>query len=356
MSRLLPSFQTIYRQGRFREQQTPESKEQMQQGERFAVACLGFVLHHDVAFRADFLRRICDWKEPGTAKGFEVFIELSGCGDLALESRASGVVFVIECKIGADLQANQVPGSDSFFKRGYGFGMLRDFPNYVAPGGQRTYITLTQTAPETKYQVNSELICISKTWSDLCEGLTPAMTAPLVDDLFKTFAEHHIRCFAAWNMNTYQLKLVSQYFGACQIRALLESTAASVKNQFKLNAERHDDSEFKTAENSYIGRTLICKNAPPEWLNFTGQSEAPGNEHLAWFGYAWNTVQVGFCCKSDAAKSAVQMLQQIKRPGEQASEHDENGYVWINTPDNPEPGDQEWILSVFERLRQGIVG
>ena len=66
MSQLLPSFQTIYRQGRFREHHVPESDETteegkrlMHQGERFTVACLAFVLHHDISFRADFLRRIC---------------------------------------------------------------------------------------------------------------------------------------------------------------------------------------------------------------------------------------------------------------------------------------------------------
>lgn len=355
MSRLLPSFQTIYRQGRFREQQAPGSKDQMQQGERFTVACLGFVLHHDVAFRSDFLRRICDWKEPETAEGFEVSIELFGCGDLALESRASGAVFVIECKIGAGLQTNQIPDEDAFFKTGYGFGMLRDFAHYGGPGMQRTYITLTQTVSESNYHGCAEVTCKSKTWLDLCEGLKPDMTAPLISDLFKTFAEHHIRCFAAWNMNTYKLKLASHQFGACQISALLENTAALIKTQFGLNAARTDDFELKTVENSYIGRALICKNSPPEWLNLTGQSDAPGNEHLAWFGYAWNAVQVGFYCKGDAAMNAVQMLQRIKRPGEQASERDEGGYVWINTPDNPFVGDQEWILSIFERLRQTMI-
>ena len=84
MSSLPASFHTIYRQVRVRERSVPGDTEPMSQGERFSVACLAFVLHHDETFRTHFLRHICDWKKPDTAKEFQVIVEPTSCGDLAV--------------------------------------------------------------------------------------------------------------------------------------------------------------------------------------------------------------------------------------------------------------------------------
>ena len=361
MSQLLPSFQTIYRQGRFREHHVPESDETteegkrlMHQGERFTVACLAFVLHHDISFRADFLRRICGWEKADTAMEFAVLVELKDCGDLALEAPTLGVVFVLECKIGAGVQPHQHPDSPTFFNGGYGSGVLRRYPDGGAPLWQRTYITLTQELLTKKNEDSPKLHWLPKTWADLHKDLTPATTSGLVKDLFVTFAEHHIQCFADWNMKTQNLKLASHYFLACQISQLLEDTASLVKTRFGLNEARNDDHGLETAKDSYIGRALVCKNAPSEWLSFAGQKNSDGKEHLGWFGYAWGCVHVGFYCSGSATETAVQTLQQIKKPGEQVSEKDDNGYVWIFTPDNPAAGDQEWIISVFDRLHRSM--
>jgi hypothetical protein len=81
----------------------------MQQRERFAVACLASVLKHDLLFREAFLRAVCDWQGPGNIQDFEVWLEIDGCGDLALEAKKFRIVFVVECKIDAPLQENQWP-------------------------------------------------------------------------------------------------------------------------------------------------------------------------------------------------------------------------------------------------------
>ena len=327
----------------------------MEQGERFAVACLGFVLLHDVPFRAHFLRCICDWKTPDTAKDFEVLVELDGCGDLALESEKNGVVFVLECKIGAELRAKQTPGSKSFdVSGGYGWGIRRRYPDSAPKPLVPTYIPLTQKPLPKPYTGKPDLKCFGKHWQSLTEGWSRTDFSDLVKDLFSTLAEQRIHCFAAWNMKTHDLKLTKHYYQACQISELLENTATLVKDQFKLNAAKGDDHGLETAKDSYIGRALVCKKALPKWLDFTGQKKSRNNEHLAWFGYAWGVVHVGFYCKDGAAKDAIMVLRKIKKPREQVCAKDEEGYVWINTRENQTAGDQEWIISVFKRLNERI--
>jgi hypothetical protein len=327
---------------------TPGDKKSPEQGERFAVACLAFVLHHDEAFRAHFLRNVCGWDKPNSAKEFEVAIELTGCGDLAIQSLAYGTIFVLECKIGAPIESHQNPNSGDFFHNGYGAGTLAYKPWHAAKAIRRSYITLTQETPTTKYQQHPALSCAAKTWVEVCGELSPATTSGLVDDLFKTLAAQRIHCFASWNMKTRNLNLASHYFEACQIHALIENAASLVESQFGLLAKRTDEIELNSPEESYIGRILVCKNAPTHWRTLTGQINAGDKDALAWLGYAWRCVQVGFFPKDKAAQTALDALETIKRSGEQVG--GENDYVWINTPNNGALGDQEWILSVFQRL------
>src|SRR5260221_1300780 len=349
MPALSPSFHTIYRQGRFRARLAPESTDAIEQKERFAVACLASVLHHDKEFRADFLRRVCGWADGDAAADFEVWVEKSRCGDLGLESKILRVIFVLECKIGAPLQPNQSPDSDSFFTEGYGRGIAEEYQDSSGKPWQRFYITLEQSDNAKSYRSDRGIQCQAKRWDALSAQRTPADPASSwVDDLFHTLAAMQVHCFAAWDMKTRQMKLADQYFHACEIKELLQNTAALLKNHFQLHAAHADASALKTRHDSYIGRALLCKEASPAWQKFAGLKSPRPSDHLCWYGYAWGVVHVGFYAKGAAVGNALAILKAIAQNGQEDTGED-GEYVWINSRGN-HPGDQEWFLSVFERL------
>ncbi len=331
----------------------PESGEAIEQKERFAVACLAFVLHHDRKFLSDFLRRVCDWAEPETQQDFDVWVEKGNYGDLVLENNKRHVVFVLECKIDAPLKPHQLPDSQSFFTEGYGCDIVQGYPYTPEEPWKRVYITLEQTDEDRKYPDSALISCKSRHWDALTVSRdSRELLSALVNDLFHAFAELRIHCFAAWNMKTHHMKLADQYFHACAVKELLQNTAALIRNQFVLNAESFDDSELKTTHDSYIGRALVRKNAPNEWLDFTGSKHERPGHHLGWYGYAWGRAHVGFYVKGSTKHSALKLLKAVAKTGEEETGED-GDYVWISSVGN-HPDDQGWFLSVFARITAGL--
>ncbi len=195
--RFAPSFHTIYRQGRLRARLVPESSDAIEQRERFAVACVASVLHHDQEFRAEFLSRICDWQDREATPGFAIWVEKNGCGDLILENQIRRVVFVLECKIGAPLQRNQTPDSDFFFSDRRGISGCSG-----STLAARLH-TLEQSDNGKNYLDAHGIECRARRWDALSAHRDPAdPTSSLVHDLFHTLSALHVRCFAAWDMKT----------------------------------------------------------------------------------------------------------------------------------------------------------
>ena len=126
---LQPSLHALYKQGRFRRTLPAESDEGMRQVERFAVAMLGFVLHHDSEFRKCFLREICKCDDESELASYVCGLEIPNCGDLVLRKRDDSRAYVFECKVDAPIQDwNQDPNREEFFTTGYGKGMCARWP------------------------------------------------------------------------------------------------------------------------------------------------------------------------------------------------------------------------------------
>jgi hypothetical protein len=333
-----PSFHTLYLHSRPRIQ--PNEERRMEQWERFGVASLGSVLQHDCEFRSHFLERVCGWTGPGSATDFEVLLEVTNCGDLVLAAPTLGIVFVIECKIGAPLQPNQFPGTgiperDVFFDSGYGAGIRKEFPLFK----QRTYIVLHQSGHPIANPRPGELLCMARPWSALLGSLT---ASSLAKDLFDSLAQFGVRCFG--HMTTQNMKLSDAALNACRINSLLKN-AAEVAGW----RDSSEEMELEGTDSGYIGRAISCKGAPQDWVDFIAPTDAQPKDHLTWFGYQDGSRSVGFYCSLRKIARVRTALE--KYAGTLGKVNVDRDYVWIEADESQTLGDQEWFVEIYHRLR-----
>lgn len=325
----------------------------MEQSERFSVACLALVLQHVPKFRAEFLKHICEWDEPGSAAKFEVLVEIENCGDLALEAKSLGVVFVLECKINAPLQPNQ-RHDDQFILTGYGMGILARYPKSKYP--LPTYITLQQDADKRIGNPREDkLRYLAKTWRDLLNIDAATKRIPLVKDLLGSLAARGVRCFAPFNMQTEKMNLIKKALDACRVEALLDNTAAAVTQVVPgLIKCKKSETLLTTDTDSYIGRGLECKNA--KWLSLIGPNDYVKKAASTWFGYQGGKRQVGFHCAQGKVKNVNAALEKAAGKFGAVKKDEAEKYVWIESDGSQPDGDQEWFVKIYTRLKKHIEG
>ncbi|MBV9126769.1 MAG: hypothetical protein JO117_01645 [Verrucomicrobia bacterium] len=337
MSQLTPSFHTLYRQSR-PPHHTDRSKT-MEQHERFATACLAFVLHHDSAFRTDFLKTICDYKEFPVMRDFQVSIEIDKCGDLALI--AENVILIIDIKINSGLADKQNPDKGKKFfddVSGYGRNIIQSFR------GKRAYIILWQEESRVANPRDGELRCITKTWKELGDCVLKSKPASLVNDLCHSLGSFRVRCFAILNPMTDKLKLSSKAGDACRVRAVLNDVANYLKEEIGLPWKKEN------SDIEYMGWDLLRRGADPKWIEFIVESEGNNTAALTWFGYSDQRVQVGFYCAPSKVEKVQRTLKSAAGDFGKVEVYSEDNYVWISSDGSPAEGDKEWFRQIYDRL------
>ena len=353
------SFTRVYDQSRFRsvseesggkesagEKLTGMGGKPQEQHERFSVACLALVLKHELDFRKEFLRLICEYASLENSDQFEVIVEPNKAADLVLDAKEIKCVFVIECKIRAPLEAHQRFGTPEFNQdEGYGKHINTYFKNGYK---QVTYITL-QNDSEEKSDASQKIKYLSKKWGDL-EVNDTIKKNPWVEDLFGALAARGVEYFAEYNKLTKNMNMISKASDACKVEFLLDNAAAAIKAATKLKISKGNKTTFDPLEPTvFIGRAFLYKDAGVAWQNLVGTNEN-GNEDLSWFGYEGEKRIVGFYCaegnieKVNAALSkACPNLGKVEK---------DKGYVWIESDGGELDGDQEWFVAIYKKLQE----
>ena len=317
----------------------------MEQHERFATACLAFALQHDLDFREDFLKTICDYKGQTKAQKFEIALEIKNYldkkrWDLAL-SVGEEAVFVVEAKINAPLDPVQDPADREFFASGYGGGIIGSHPT----SRTRSYIVLWQEEKSVANRWPDKLRCVAKHW----KLLDKFRRSSLKDDLVESLGSFQVHCFAIFNPMTDKLKLAKDAMGACMVHAVLADVASYLKQYIRLPHV----TDSSSLDGSYIGWDVIRKGADPNWISFIAPKVGRPKDEISWFGYDGDgKLNVGFYCEPSKTKDVRRVLKKCAAESENVCT--DKNYVWIESDGSVAEGDKEWFRNIYDRLSDHI--
>lgn len=247
--------------------------------ERFTAAALAFSFHHDPAFQLHFWNKICRVDgDPSTPVSPTIEIEPHPWADLIVRSQDGQrrLVHVIECKVGAGLEAHQNPQVPSFAEDGYGFQLIK----HEGSVADLRYIVLGLREPLHLPQRHPTLPIwlAQRRWGDLeC----PPPAGSLMEDLFNTLGELGVGNFHMHR--TKNLTITTGLQGIAQAYAIIDDTLRSLdldRCSGKITVARLSDTS------SWLGCYLHVKgkSATEAQLQKTLQS----SDYLSWVGYIAN--------------------------------------------------------------------
>lgn len=306
---MLASFWAIYRRGRFSSRELPDD-EQMQQRERFGVACLALCLQNDEEFCANFVRSIGGVES--SPSGWAVSVDPYHWADMLFQ--CGNYSIVVECKINDRLEPKQDPwhASRDFETSGGGYGACF---SEKFPGHTRVYAVLKATKREGEVIIQGTR-CRNASWADLSRLNLPA--SRWVRDLFLTLANlgyPHFRHMKTTNLHVNNIKEVL----ACH--EMLDSVAMSLGlANYRIKHSAIKETMEGEITDGHIGVEITAFRSNQTESNCTKIDSMidPKSKYKAWFGYALkmeapslsqNKLSVWFYCgSSKAAKAVVKQL------------------------------------------------
>ncbi len=351
-----PSFFSLYSRGRYRRQPLSLGAESSQasdirpkrsreERERFAAAAIGFCIEHSLRFSNHFLRQICG-KRIKLPKQTPVTVEIEPHRWADLRITTDSLVYVVECKIGAELADHQNPGHPKFAAAG-GYG--RVLKNEQDESGlSHRYIVLgvldNLNLPRRHKRLGIGLSQIS--WEALVEKFP---SSPLLDDLSKTLGQLGIPCFIM--RNAKNLRIGTGLMSVGQALTVLNAVAESPElAECKLKTQHylHEDDGWE------LGIYVRSKQSPTSFVKNLRRSTGFQDEWLAWFGY----MPVGrkgtvkrhvylYCSKQQKSEQLAKKLQAKFRDARAEMDGDAPCVIVRSSARKEEP-DLDWFRAVFK--------
>lgn len=359
-----PSLYSLYRRSRYspRHEDSPESREEWERRELFAVSAVAFALKHCKAFRNHFLGTICGWTEPKCA---EPQIELEPCkhADLELRDEAHSRLCIVEFKLGAKLQPHQNPSNEAFFQPdGYGTLILngRDYSGFA----RKTYVVLDELERFSEGK-QGQLTWRARAWSAVAPH-GPGSLSPLWEDLLDVLGDLGVDAF---HMEKYRNLNLSPY--TKQTAAMYELLKEAGKVLLGLGGRdvlSFDNWFDKDHSYSCYGLNIPVKKSSLREIET--RANPPGN-HLGWFGYEqpknehWLGVYF-YCGSKNDAQNVLDFVQaKLYSANEANSEspkvfkdgvtcqfaEDDDTAVRIRGLPSAVSDDISWFEAVFKALR-----
>lgn len=336
-----PSFHHLYGRSRYSVADVDASTAGStghNQSEVFAVAALGFALHHERKFLAHFLRKVCHFSDFDATGKYEILCQDGHKSDLAIRLPGKRVI-VVEAKIDAPLTEIQNPTLPGFRDSPTGYGV--QIKKAYHDENDRYYLVLLRDldaiAMGTSKTEDPKFLGFHQ-WGEL-EGMAnePAVVTDLLDSLGNLgIPELHLRHFK-------NMKRQNSTKKAAEIFSLLSTLARA----FKIGG---GTSRWEvSAELQYMGI-----NIPPGG-RFTQLSKRVGSSvaNIGWFGYEHPPggkprTTVWFYPENRASKKNTQdyVRQKVNR-----NDFKEDGNTfYIDRPDEPKLDDQKWFRDVLAKL------
>jgi hypothetical protein len=340
---LAPSLYCLYRRSRYSRSEYEQSAGLRQnRRELFAVAAVAFALKHDEKFRVHFLREICGFGAREIPSVPKIEVQPRDHSDMSITDEVTSSLFVVEFKVGAELEQKQNPGNAKAFFGNGGYGKLILEDSYYRNCTQKSYIVLDDSK-DFEDGERQGLTYKSRTWADLdLEGETATgLWADLLDSLgdlgVATFQFQRLR-----NMNNAQYTKQA---------VAMHQTLATLASRWNFgNSGGEIDSE---GDSAWYGCNIPNKTL----LNFTQLEmcvQAQG-KIMGWFGYqSWPEHcerAFQFNCGSDEAINFTQafILERVRNgpPGESEIQ---GGRVLFKFDGYADVGDAEWFDNMFRAL------
>lgn len=303
-----PSLYQLFRRSRYNAAAHAEDSIAMRQTERFAVAAVGFCLEHSVSFRRFFWMRVCGG-EPDEAAHLNIEVEPVDWADLRLSTGANstGTICVVECKIGAPLEAHQDPTCPEFtHDDGYGWFLRRfrrDEPccrRYVVLGAGGDNGTAGTTAG------------IGVAWRGWASLLEFPDNDRLVLDLFDSLGKLGVTAF---RMKEIKKTLTREPFGqaaqAWEVLTAIAEDFSQVRSRILTNQPSADHFNM-----GIFLRTPAAKRGRVALLSRLARQLKSPVPQIVWLGYETGPA-VGGCrrsiwlyCESD--RLAQELLARLK--------------------------------------------
>jgi len=340
-----PGFYRLFQRGRYQKRmaeddQSSEAEEVRKERERFAASAVAFCLKHDPVFRQFFWEKVCRVPDdplampPIGAEG--IGVEPPRWADISLtfEDEETRLVWVVEVKAGATLQAIQDPRSKSFKLRkvGYGWLFVHDEADSKA---KRRYIVFGRDEeldlPEKDEQLG--IFIQQRRWSDIAD--CPCPKTSLVDDLFDCLGSLGIQPFAMNKAKSIAVnKGLSKAGAAHSVLVALCDSLGVKPQQRKFEVYEEDQG---TVEGIYIQKPPPKKPSKPH-LHLQRTTGSSGDQ--AWIGY--------FATKDDEIRRSIYLYcETVKKRDALLEKMKADGTKGAN--------DLEWFKSVFAAAGVGAI-
>jgi len=356
-----PTFITLFRRSHYcrriaDEDESEEANAERLQRERFASAAVGFCLKYSAPFRVYFWTQVCKVSDdPRKLPHLDVEIEPVHWADLRLSAQVSGrrFVWVVECKVGAPLEAKQNPGDPLFFQPGIGYG---SFLKASESGSRLRYILLGAHRDSSegldRDSVQRGIVVRRRPWSCLN---WPDANYPLVTDLLDSLGNLGITCFRMKHIKSIRVK--AEFHEAAGAWEVLRALGGEDVCGFRTTYWRISCRESQ-AQHVYLGATL--RRPPPEKAtsplhrNLEKLLKSSG-ETLAWVGYEagpdYFRRSVWLYCRNGTLATLLAKKIPLKEAGETGRVEPDPCAV-IESGESSEAKDLDWFRSVIERVGQ----
>ena len=305
---------------------------------------VAFAFKHDPVFARHFLKAICGAKPSSNPSGFSIEFQPEHHADLAICSTNRRELFVIEFKIGAELQPKQNPWDKSFFKQnGYGTMILNDAQ--WRRFKDRTYIVLQSSQISDRDVVKHGLRCLSRRWKDLVPTHRPK---GLYEDLLGSLGGFGIPSLKIWKGN--QMKLGECTKTAVQMSQLLSGIADNfnipTRRLWNINQDQED-----------WWFTLDWSTRPPQFEQPDKVVKTKYGSHGG-FGYQQHRKRkseraVWFYCGNSKQQKITQMwlVKRLPQPLRKLICRYDEAQLYIADPSQTAEQDHAWFTEVFNYLK-----
>lgn len=339
-----PSLHCLYRRSRYsRSEGEPATGSRQHRRELFAVAAVAFVLKHDETFRARFFREICGFAASAGRAMPRIEVQPHDHSDLAIKDEVAASLFVVEFKVGAELEEKQNPRHDKAFFGNGGYGKLileeRGYRNFA----RKSYIVLDDFKGFDDGE-RQGLTFKARTWADL--GGDGEQVGALWADLLDSLGELGVTAFQFQklrNMNNAQ---------HTKEAVAMHQTLSSVASRLKFGNSGGEDINWEGDE-AWYGRNIPNRRLRG-FINLEIDVKAEGDV-MGWFGYQSGPGHceraVWFYCGSEqAAKRTQTFILECVRNGPPGKSGIKGTDVWFQSDSYVGVGDAEWFDAVFKVL------
>jgi hypothetical protein len=359
-----PSVFALFKRGKYFHSAPPPSntgrkllrvRGNTREAERFAAAAIAFGWRHYPALRNHFWKTVCHLAgDPPLSSKATISIEPEDWADLLILNPVGDgrLVYVVECKIGADLKKHQDPT-----RRAFGL-----------TGGYGRFLTESDTRADTKFRfvvfgLPDPLDLMKKPWDLQLKVEQRAWDAfasqfpqtPFARDLMLSLGKLGIGAFPASETKTMKVDTKRSEIGnavrtLAEVQRLLEWPSGRGSSA---NFYQEDTSWFlgvelmhaaKSANSTTLKKIINQPARAQAWMGYEGE-EGEGLTKLAVYFYCGNA--------PDQRKLYSLLRQKLKLPGCRIKSEDPEGKYYNVTAKsslNPLTNDVAWFRRVFEAL------